>query len=257
MRFLISLTAAGVTLSGCALKGDVRRVERQVQEFRAEAARADSARAAELDSSLVAVIALLQAVDDSLTSQQNQSRRMHAETRADMIDVRRQLVQIQELTGQSQQRLTELRQQLERRDRQPIAAGPGPGDSVVVVPGLPPPDELFSLSLSQLRRGSPGAARLGFSQFLQAYASHERAPDAQYFIGESWAGSVVDSAAAAYNAVVANYPDSPRAPASLYKLGLLAEQEGDASVARVFFERVMAGYPRSEEAALARERLNR
>ena len=126
MRFLISLTAAGVTLSGCALKGDVRRVERQVQEFRAEAARADSARAAELDSSLVAVIALLQAVDDSLTSQQNQSRRMHAETRADMIDVRRQLVQIQELTGQSQQRLTELRQQLERRDRQPIAAGPGP-----------------------------------------------------------------------------------------------------------------------------------
>lgn len=233
----------------------------QLQEFRAEAARADSARAAELDSSLAGVIALLEAVDDSLTSRQNQARRMHAETRADMIDVQRQLVQIQELTGQSQQRLTELRRQLERRDLQPVAVGPGrqprPGDAAAVVPGLPPPDELFSLSLSQLRRGSPGAARAGFSQFLQAYASHERAPDAQYFIGEAWASADADSAAAAYNAVVADYPDSPRAPASLYKLGLLAEQQGDASVARVFFERVLAGYPRSEEAELVRDRLNR
>jgi len=54
---------------------------------------------------------------------------------------------------------------------------------------------------------------------------------------------------------VKRYPNSPRAPSALYKLGLLAEQRGDKAAARTFYARVLAGYPRSDEANLARDKL--
>lgn len=53
------------------------------------------------------------------------------------------------------------------------------------------------------------------------------------------------------------YPNSPRAPSALYKLGLLAEQRGDKPAARTYYARVVAGYPRSDEANLARDKLQR
>jgi len=250
--------AAVLALSGCALKGDVRRVEQQVQTLRIETARADSARAVELDRLLQSILVLLDDMQDTLAAQQRWLVVMRGEMRSDITELQRQLVQIQELTGQSQQRLTEMRTQLERRATMVGVAPTGPTDTTVMgaQPGLPPPDELFDISLTQLRRGSPQAARAGFTQFLQAYGGHRRAGDAQFFIGESWAGSDLDSAAAAYQAVVDSHPNSPRAPAALYKLGLVAEQRGNTAAARVFYNRVIAGYPHSEEAALARDKLN-
>ena len=70
-----------------------------------------------------------------------------------------------------------------------------------------------------------------------------------------WSATAPDSAAAAYQLVVKSFPNSARASAALYKLGLIAEQRGDHAGARVYFQRVLAGYPRSEEAPLAREKL--
>jgi len=46
-------------------------------------------------------------------------------------------------------------------------------------------------------------------------------------------------------------------PSALYKLGLLAERRGDKPAARTYFARVIAGYPRSDEANLARDKLQR
>jgi tol-pal system protein YbgF len=249
------LTLAAVTLSGCALKGDVRRVERQLAALQsamaAAHARADSLRAAELTR----VLALLEAVQDSLVVQQRTLTVTRGEFRSDLTDVQRQLVQIQELTGQSQQRLSEVRRQLERRG--PDLAPPAGADTggAGATPALPGPDQLFDLALQQLRRGSPATARAAFQQFLQAYGTHARVPDALFFLGETWAGTNPDSAAQAYEAVARSHPNSARAPGALYKLGLLAEQRGDRDAARGYYQRVLSGYPRSEEASLAREKL--
>ncbi len=252
MRRSYSVVAAAcVALSGCALKGDVRRVERELQEMRAETARADSARAVELER----VIALLGAVQDSLTAQQRWLTVMRGDMRSDLTEIQRQLVQVQELAGQSQQRLSELRTQIERRGQQqavPAAGGAG-GDTTAEA--LPSADQLLELGVQQLRRGSPQAARAALQQLLQAYPSHGRVPDALYFLGESWAGSNTDSAAAAYEAVIRGYPRSIRAPTALYKLGLMAERRGDRAAAKGYYERVLAEYPRSDEAVLAREKL--
>jgi len=184
---------------------------------------------------------------------------MRGDVRTDLVAVQQQLVQVQELTGQSQQRLSELRARIEERAQQPVPpldttgrpAGPSGG------PGGPGPDQMYDLSLQQFRRGSLATARLGFREFLRVYPTHERAPDALFYLGETWGGESTDSAAAVYQQVVKTYPNSSRAPAALYKLGLLAEQRSDKAAARTYYARVIAGYPRSDEANLARDKLQR
>ena len=116
---------------------------------------------------------------------------------------------------------------------------------------------MYDLALQQYRGGRFSTARLGFREFLRLFPTEERAPDALYFVGESFAPENIDSAAAVYQSVVQTYPNSPRAPSALYKLGLLAEQRGDKAAARTYYARVVAGYPRSDEANLARDRLQR
>src|SRR5262245_81805 len=116
---------------------------------------------------------------------------------------------------------------------------------------------MYDASLQQYRRGSLSTARLGFREFLRLYPTNDRAADALFYIGETFATENADSAAAVYQQVVKAYPNSPRAPAALYKLGLLAESRGNKQGARTYYQRVIAGYPRSDEANLARDKLQR
>src|SRR5213080_2759286 len=260
MRLRPTLLLALGLAAGCALKGDVRKVELQVDALRAERARADAERAAHVDS----LRSLVAAVQQALAAQQAYLVQMRGDVRTDLVAVQQQLVQVQELTGQSQQRLSELRARIEERAQQPVppldttgrAAGGAPAGPSAN-PGGPGPDQMYDLSLQQFRRGSLATARLGFREFLRVYPTHEHAPDALFYLGETWGGESTDSAAAVYQQVVKTYPNSSRAPAALYKLGLLAEQRSDKAAARTYYARVIAGYPRSDEANLARDKLQR
>ncbi len=244
--------------AGCALKGDVRKVELQVQATRAEVARLDSARHADRDS----LLAALGAIEQSLDDQQTLLTQLRGDFRTELQAVRVELATIQELTGQSQQRLSELRRRFEEPpapvpvDSGAVAAPAAGAPAAPATPG-PGPGQMYEMSLQQYRRGSLGTARAGFQEFLRAYPRHERAPDALFYVGETFARDDPDSAVAVYEAVARRYPRSVRAPSALYKLGLMAEQRGDRAAARGYFSRVIAGYPRSDEAALARDKLQR
>jgi tol-pal system protein YbgF len=248
------LLSLGLT-AGCALKGDVRKVELQVQAVQADLAKSEAARAADQDTVLLAIKALQQA----LATQQAYLVQVRGDLRTELLAVQQQLVSVQELTSQSQQRLTELRSRLEARAQQPDpgasagAAPVGPSGN----PAGPGPDQMYDVSLQQYRRGSLATARLGFREFLRVFPTHERAPDALYYVGESFEQAAPDSAAAVYDQLVRTYPNSPRAPSALYKQGVLAEQRADKTTARNFYNRVIAGYPRSPEADLARQNLQR
>lgn len=250
-----SLVLALGLVAGCALKGDVRKVELQVQALRAELSHSDSVRAAERDSILAAVRAAQQA----LTAQQAYLVQLRGDVRTELLAVQQQLVAVSELTGQSQQRLTELRSRMEARQQQAEAATPPGGVPVGPSgnPAGPGPDQMYDVSLQQYRRGSISTARLGFREFLRVFPTHERAADALFYVGESFEKEAPDSAAAVYDQVVKAYPNSPRAPSAIYKMGLLAEQRGDKGAARTLYTRVINGYPRSPEADLARQNQQR
>jgi len=256
-RWAVLAGLAGLT--ACASPSDVRRVQNEVALLRAESARQDSARAARLGE----IIRLQQRIMDSLGLA---VRSLKGDTQQDLYNIQQQLVQLQELTGQSQQRLSELRTQLEARGAEISVSGTGasaaggPGDSTASAGGGPArpsasADQMYEASVAQLRRGSTATARVGLRQLLQAYPTSERVPDALYFLGQSYAAENPDSAAGYYRQVLERYPQSPRASAALYNVGLLAERRKDAAAAKDAYQRVIRQYPQSNEAALARDRL--
>ena len=263
MRPLVRRLAPAALLAtgACfATRDDVRVLQSDLLEVRAQSAQSDSA----LRHRLEEVVATLGTVSDSMRSLGTRLTRMQGDLRGDLYEMGQQLIQIQELTGQSQQRLQELRSELEQRSQEIATAQTtgtadtsgaqgSPGSSAAGAPG---PNQLFQLSLEQLRRGSAGAARTGFEELLRQYPTSDVAPDAQFYIGEAYnAEGNAAAADSAYAIVVTKYPTSPRAPTALYKRALALEAGGSTTAARAALNQLIQRYPRSDEAALARERL--
>ncbi|HEX6535078.1 MAG TPA: tol-pal system protein YbgF [Gemmatimonadaceae bacterium] len=252
----VALLATGACF---ATREDVRVLQTQMDAMRADAARADSARRAQLDQ----VIASLRIVNDSLALVSGRVVKMQGDVRGDLYEMGQQLIQIQQLTGQSQNRLQELRASLEQRNPELSqgagaagAAGGAGGAAGAAQPGTPGPNQLFQLSLEQLRRGSAGTARTGFETLLQQYPNADIAPDAQFYLGEAYKAEGNAAAAdSVYGVVLQKYPQSPRAPMALYKHALYLEEQGNATGARAALNQLIQKYPRSDEAALAREHL--
>ena len=240
------LALATVALGGCALRSDVRRLEEQLTTMQDDNDRRDSLRAAQLTQ----ILALQQRTSDSLAAVQASLLAFRGETLGQLYDVQKQLLQVQELTGLSSRRLNELRGELDARGQQLSGAAPAAGGATSASAV-----QMYEASLQQLRRGSTGTARAGFRQFLDQYPTASEAPDALYFIGESFSTEAPDSAAAYYTQVADTYPASPRAASALYRLGSMAESARDTAAARGYYQRLIAKYPTSNEAALARDRL--
>jgi tol-pal system protein YbgF len=238
-------------LAACASKGDVQMVQGEVSLLKAESARQDSARAAQLGE----VIRMQQSIMDSLGASRRAVGQLKGDFGTDLYNIQQQLVQLQELTGQSQQRLSELRGQLDLRAQLQTTA-PAPGDSAHPEGAAnASADAMYEASLAQLRRGSTSTARTGLREMLKSYPTSSHAADALYFIGQSFSTENPDSAAAYYGQVVDGYASSVRAPSALYNLGLLAERRKDTAKAKDAYQRVVQKYPQSDEAALARDRL--
>ena len=258
IRFALRLAPVALALAtgACfATRNDVRILQDDITKFRASQQTADSARAAQLAQ----VTATLGQVNDSLRATSARMGRWQANAQGDIRNIQEQLVQIQELTGASQQRLLDLRRDLEEKSAPPPA--PIPGDTTrgaVVAPasGAPGPATLYKLAFDQMSRGSHSTARSGFQTLLDQYPTSDLAPDAQYYIGETLqAEGNTSGADSVFSLVVSKYPSAPRAATALYKHGLFLQKAKRTSEARQAFQTVIDKYPRSDEAALAREQL--
>ena len=258
-----------------ATREDVRLVQADVLASRTQYQQSDSAMRAQLGQVIVA----LGTVVDSLGLVSGRLNRFQGDVRGELHSLSQQLIQVQELSGQSQRRLQELRSALEQRVQE-VAPAPLPISGSPVTPSptsglpnppveapvtvsppasagsVPGPNALFQLSLDQLRRGSAAAARTGFQELLRQYPTSDVAGESQFYLGESYSAEGNRSAADSAYAIVAEiYPASPRAPTALYKRALGMEGAGNAPAARALLTRLIEKYPRSDEAALARERL--
>ncbi len=239
-------------LNGClASKGDVALLQSDVRSLRDLSVRADSLRMAQIDE----VLAQVARANDSVRAVSGRLTKMQGDVASDHYEMGRQILQIQELSGQSQRRLQELRASLEERSQEPASAAVQ-GDSSRPAPAGPGPAQLFQSSRDQLRRGSFATARGGFEELLRVYPSSEDAPQAMVYIGETYAAERNQVAAdSVYGLVVQRYPRAPAAATALYKRALSMKAGGRTVPARAAFERVVRDFPSSDEAMLAREQL--
>ena len=248
-----------VVLGGCfATRNDVRVIQTDVASLRMEMVRND----AQIRADLQATTELLRAATDSVMRLSARTVSIQGDLRGETRGIREQLLQIQALLGQSAATITRLRAELERTSATPVApaaAAPGgaaqPPDTVPSVT-QPGPAQLYTNGRDQLNRGSVSTARALFQELLLKFPNSELAPDAQYYIAETFAREKnVAAADVAYAAVVATYPTHAHAPTSLYKRAGLAEGRNDMAEAKRLYGEVVAKYPRTDQAALAADRL--
>lgn len=233
MRRLLPLLVLAPVLTGCATKRDLRDLRTEVEALRA-------AQEASLQESRRQSAAILDSVSV-------QNARMRGDVANHLLQVERQLIVIQELTGQGQQQLNQLRQEISSREAAAQAQAEA-GD----------PEELFTTSVAALRRGSLSTARAGFEEFVRAFPQHARVAEAQFFIGEAHAeGKDPARALEAYAVVIDRYPTSPRAATALYRAATIELEQGNRDRARDLFQGLVERYPDSEEVALATEQLQK
>ncbi|MGD8697699.1 MAG: tol-pal system protein YbgF [Gemmatimonadales bacterium] len=247
------LILAGVGLSACATKKDADSIR---AELAAVQARHDALAAQVSD--------LEESVSTALEAQQALFVTVRGDLLRQLDDMERQLVEIQELLGQSQIVLQNLRERMEERQavREEMASM-SPTDSIGVsgadiARGAGDARSLYAAAIEQFRREAYNTARMGFQEFLVDYPADELAPDAQYYLAETYRmEGDADLALREYNRVVELYPNSRAAPTALYKGGLLQVEQGNKDSACQYFQRVLAGYPRSDESRLARDQTER
>jgi tol-pal system protein YbgF len=176
--------------------------------------------------------------------------------------MRQELNQVLEVSGQSERRMKELRDQIDRRARAAATATPPAvtsGDTITAAPPVdagPGPADLLQIGRDQLARGGNSAARAAFNDLLARFPESELAVEAQFYLAEAYAAEGTTAAAdSAYQTVVDKYPTSARASTAFYKRGVMAQTAGRRTAARRLYNELIDKYPSSDEAELARERL--
>jgi tol-pal system protein YbgF len=116
----------------------------------------------------------------------------------------------------------------------------------------------YGRAFDALKQGSYPAAISGFTAFLRDYPQHELADNAQYWLGQAhYVTRDYPNAIAAFNRVVAQWPDSSKASDALLKVGLSQLELKRPAEARRTLEDVRTRYPGTDSARAAAERLQR
>jgi len=241
LRRLLALLVVIAATTGCATKRDMRDLREEMSSMRL--AQESLLRDLQRQNS---------AIMDSLTSQ---DIRLRGDLTNQLLQVDRQLVQIQELTGQGQQQLSQLREAVRTRE-EAFRNGEGTGQSAASPAG--DPEELFTTSQAALQRGSLTTARAGFQELVRAHPQHPRVPEALLAIGESFeqANEPV-RALESYARLLELHPNSTRAPTALFRAAMIEVGRNNRDVARTMLTQITAAYPRSPEAARATQELQR
>src|SRR5437868_4857091 len=176
----VSVVLALSTTACMASKGDVRVLQDELRALRSSIAQSDTARRAQADTAMM----LIARANDSLRIFSTRFSAFQANVTGGMYDMNRQLLQIQELSGQSQRRLQELRASMESRNESMNAAPVAPATPDSGKPaGGPGPAQLFQVAFDQMQRGSFGVARSGFQELVDKYPTFDQVSAAQLYIG--------------------------------------------------------------------------
>ena len=118
------------------------------------------------------------------------------------------------------------------------------------------PQKLYDTAYADYTSGQWKLAVTGFETFIKAFPRSEMADDAQYYIAETLSlDGRDDEALSAYDRLLANHPGGDFVPKGYYKRGLVLERLGQRDRAKESWETLVAKYPDSDDARMAKQRL--
>lgn len=248
------LTLAALLSTGCfASKTDFLKLQDEVAATRESNNAADSAQTEQL----AAIGRSLRAVSDSLASLNRKVAAMKSTGETDIAAIRQDISQLQDLSGQSEQRLRDMRARIEEKRPDPVPAGdPATEASTPPASAGPGPAQLLQAGRDQLVKGGNAAARSAFADLVARYPNSEYAPEAIFYTAQSYAAERNNAAAdSVYVVLIDRFPNSPRVATALYKRAQTMQAARRTAQARQLYQEIIRRFPRSDEAALAEERL--
>ena len=115
---------------------------------------------------------------------------------------------------------------------------------------------MYDSAFQALRDGEYAEASRRFQAYLEAYPAGALAPNAWYWLGESYyVTQNYDVALTAFESLLQAFPDSSKAPDALLKLGYCQFELGRAPQGEATLRDVIARFPGSDAARLAQSRL--
>jgi tol-pal system protein YbgF len=149
----------------------------------------------------------------------------------------------------------------------PAAASPG-RPSVAAAIASPPPravppgatsaddQSAYSAAFDALKRGDYVESARAFQAYLHSYPQAPLAPNAWYWLGESYyVTQNYPVALQSFETLLSQFPDSAKAPDALLKKGYCEIELGQAGAGQKTLNRVINDYPGTDAARLATSRL--
>jgi tol-pal system protein YbgF len=236
-----------------ATKSDVSQLQQDLVGTRASTNAADSVQRAYL----IEVTRTMRTLSDSVNALSRRVNAMKTSNESDLAAMKEDIQQLQDLSGQSEQRLRDMRAQIEDKTTQPA---PTSGDTSAIAAepstGGPGPAQLLQAGRDQLLKGGNTSARAAFAELIQKYPRSDLVPEAMFYTAQAYAAERNNDAAdAEYASLIQKYPSSPRVPTAMYKRALSLQAQKKTAEAKRIFQDIIKRYPRSDEAAIADERL--
>lgn len=249
----LSIFLIPALLSGCffATKQDFDKLQQDIAVSRATSTASDSVQRAQL----VDVSRSMRTLSDSISALSRRMSAMRTATESDMAAMKEDISQLQDLSGQSEQRMRDVRAALEeKRQQDPASVDTSSGGGAPATG--PGPLQLLQAGRDQLLKGGNAAARSAFSELITKYPTSEYVPEAMFYSAQAYAAEQNPNAAdAQYTALISRFPKSPRVPTAMYKRALYLQSQKKTAEAKRLFQDIIKRFPRSDEAALADERL--
>ena len=198
---------------------------------------------------------------DTLTQQQAKTQAELDNLRLELQSINGRFADIDQQRSELQEELALVRDDLGLRisalEQQPTAAAGTTGATQSPAATATQPETAYLQAVDMIRKQKQYAnGRKQLEDFLQKNPKHALAPNAAYWIGESYLGEKeYEKAILKYEEVIQNYGEHPKAAAAYLKQGLTFEQLGDRNSARAILEKLTKSFPLSEEAQTAKQRL--
>jgi len=115
------------------------------------------------------------------------------------------------------------------------------------------PDGIYKKGLELFKAGNMPAAREQFTILIEKHPKHDMVANAHYWTGETLYGEKqYEQAILAFQEVIKNFPQQPKVPAAMLKQALAFRAIKDNKSAKYVLKRLVAKYPKSQEAKKAK-----
>ena len=273
----------GLLIFGCASANDVRMLDKemdklysQVNSLRKENdltkndlsdLRAENQR---LKTDLSLRLENIQSEMRSLTTDIDEYKELLKRPSQDMDrikdDLEVRLKGLEERRKNQEEKIRELEERLKTSEPKTPGPGPKPLEPEKSASTKEPPVEpkgssagigdLYKDAYETFHRGDLEGARRKFEIFLKQYPNTELSDNAQFWIGETYyLAKDYEKAILEYEKAIVKYPEGDKIPAAMFKQALSFLELQDKTNARTLLRRVIEKYPRSDQAEMAKKRL--